>query len=214
MNKREQLRQKLQRQQDILASARTAGRDMTEDETREFNSLQNDIDTLRPEADAEAEAERQAQIEAARTAERQRVTDITTLCRNFNVDASQYITGGQTVDQVRTAILDGMIQNGAPARTGVKVTADETDKFRAAAADGLMTRSGHTPAAPADDSRQFAGMSLRDIGIECLTRETGKSASDFISSKQEAQSHTQKGGSGPLSASSTQPSVRAQERIS
>ena len=124
MNKREQLRQKLQRQQAILAAARTAGRDMTEDETREFNSLQNDIETLRPEADAEAEAERQAQIEAARTAERQRVTDITTLCRNFNVDASQYITGGQTVDQVRTAILDGMIQNGTPARTGVKVTAD------------------------------------------------------------------------------------------
>lgn len=180
MKKREQLRQKLQRQQAILAAARTAGRDMTEDETREFNSLQNDIETLRPEADAEAEAERQAQIEAARTAERQRVTDITTLCRNFNVDASQYITGGQTVDQVRTAILDGMIQNGTPARTGVKVTADETDKFRAAAADGLMTRSGHAPAAPADGSRQFAGMSLRDIGIECLTRETGKSASDFM----------------------------------
>ena len=180
MNKREQLRQKLQRQQAILAAARTAGRDMTEDETREFNSLQNDIETLRPEADAEAEAERQAQIEAARTAERQRVTDITTLCRNFNVDASQYITGGQTVDQVRTAILDGMIQKGTPARTGVKVTADETDKFRAAAADGLMTRSGHAPAAPADGSRQFAGMSLRDIGIECLTRETDKSASDFM----------------------------------
>lgn len=57
MNKKEQLRQKLQRQQAILAAARTAGRDMTEDETREFNSLQNDIETLRPEADAEAEAE-------------------------------------------------------------------------------------------------------------------------------------------------------------
>ena len=46
-----------------------------------------------------------------------------------------------------------MIKNGAPARTGVQVTADETDKFRAAAADGLMTRSGHTPAEPADGSR-------------------------------------------------------------
>ncbi len=180
MNKREQLRQKLQRQQAILAAARTAGRDMTEDETREFNSLQNDIETLRPEADAEAETERQAQIEAARTAERQRVTDITTLCRNFDTDPQQYITGGQTLDQVREAIMNNMIQNGAPARTGVNVTADETDKFRAAAADGLMTRSGHTPAAPADGSRQFAGMSLRDIGIECLTRETGKSASDFM----------------------------------
>ena len=35
-----------------------------------------------------------------------------------------------------------------------------------------------------------------------------------ISSKQEARSHTQKGGSGPLSASSPQPRVRAQERVS
>lgn len=45
MNKREQLRQKLQRQQAILTAARTAGRDMTEDETREFNSCRT---TSRP----------------------------------------------------------------------------------------------------------------------------------------------------------------------
>ena len=36
MNKRELMQQKMQRQQAILTAARTAGRDMTEDEAREF----------------------------------------------------------------------------------------------------------------------------------------------------------------------------------
>lgn len=180
MNKRELMQQKMQRQQDILTAARTAGRDMTEDEAREFNALQADIEELRPQVEAEAEAERQAQIEAARTAERQRVTDITAICRSFNTDPQQYITGGQTIDQVRAAILDDMVKNGAPARTGVRVTADEQDKFRAAAADGLMIRSGNTPAQAADGARELAGMRLRDLGIECLTRESGKSASEYL----------------------------------
>ena len=144
MNKRELMQQKMQRQQAILTAARTAGRDMTEEESREFNALQADIEELRPQVEAEAEAERQAQIEAARTAERQRVTDITAICRSFNTDPQQYITGGQTVDQVRKAILDDMVKNGAPARAGVRVTEDEQDKFRSAAADGLMIRSGST----------------------------------------------------------------------
>ena len=150
MNKRELMQQKMQRQQAILTAARTAGRDMTEDEAREFNALQADIEELRPQVEAEAEAERQAQIEAARTAERQRVTDITAICRSFNTDPQQYITGGQTIDQVRAAILDDMVKNGAPARTGVRVTAE------------------------------LAGMRLRDLGIECLTRESGKSASEYL----------------------------------
>lgn len=42
MNKRELMQQKMQRQQAILTAARTAGRDMTEDEAREFNALQAD----------------------------------------------------------------------------------------------------------------------------------------------------------------------------
>lgn len=180
MNKRELMQQKMQRQQAILTAARTAGRDMTEDEAREFNALQADIEELRPQVEAEAEAERQAQIEAARTAERQRVTDITAICRSFNADPQQYITGGQTIDQVRAAILDDMVKNGAPARTGVRVTADEQDKFRAAAADGLMIRSGNTPAQAADGARELAGMRLRDLAIECLTRESGKSASEYL----------------------------------
>ena len=44
MNKRELMQQKMQRQQAILTAARTAGRDMTEDEAREFNALQADIE--------------------------------------------------------------------------------------------------------------------------------------------------------------------------
>ncbi|MGN0706585.1 MAG: hypothetical protein ACI4JC_01115 [Faecalibacterium sp.] len=180
MSKRELMQQKMNRQQAILASARKAGRDMTDEETREFNSLQDEIENLRPESEAEEKAAREAEIQAARTAERDRVTSITNICRSFDIDPQGYITGGQTVDQVREAIMNDMIKNGSPARTGIRVTEDEQDKFRAAAADGLMIRSGHSPAQPADGARQFSGMSLRDIGIECLSRETGKSANEYL----------------------------------
>lgn len=117
--------------------------------------------------------------EDTRAAERQRCSDITALCRRFGQDPAPYIDGGDSLDQVRAAILDGM----ASARTGVtgiQVTADEGDKFRRAAVDGLLIRAGIAVERPAEGSRTFAGLSLRDIAAESL-RMAGESAATRMS---------------------------------
>lgn len=75
-----------------------------------------------------------------------------------------------TEDKCRAAILEHLKAVGGP-KPGVKVTADEGDKFRAAAADALSLRCGMAVEKPADGARELRGMSLRDLSIECLVRD-------------------------------------------
>lgn len=102
-------------------------------------------------------------------AERARVTDIIALCRDFDIDPTDHIQNGSTMDEVRAAILEGMRQTGAPVR--VQVTGDEGDKFRERASDALMMRAGLPVEHPADGAGELRAMSLRDLGIECLGRD-------------------------------------------
>ena len=173
------LKEMIQRQQELLSTARAAGRELTEAEQAEFDSLQRSIDAYgTPVAGAKPAAPQEPQVDAesVRAAERQRTTEITTLCREFNVadDVMHgYIKDGVSVDDVRAAILDGMMKKGAPiGQTGtVEVTADGQDKFRRAAGDALVMRSGIAVEKPAEGARELMGMSLRDLAIECLASE-------------------------------------------
>ena len=189
MNKKQQRQQKMLRQQEIVNAARNAGRDLTADEQTEFDSLQREIERLNGEIDAE---ERQAQANAnpanappaanpqgeadtqrAVTEERERIRSITSLCREFGMEADTYIQNGSTVEAVRAAVLDHVRANGAPvpARGSVITVESAEDKFRAAAADALVMRSGMQLQNPAEGARQMMGMSLRDLAIECLASE-------------------------------------------
>ena len=141
MKKKDQMLAKIKRQQEITDGARAANRDLTDDETREFNNLQGEIDALRPQVEEE---ERQAAI----TAERNRVAEINAICRQVGMEPDNYIKEGSTVEAVRKAALDQMIQRGQP--SGVHVTQDEGDKVRAAAVDGLLMRAGVTVENPTD----------------------------------------------------------------
>lgn len=167
--------QMIQRQQELLNTARAAQRELTAEEQAEFDSLQRSIDALGAPAPANPTPAAPADnSESVRAAERQRCSEITTLCREFNVsaeDQARYLSEGTTVDAVRAAILDGMVQNGSPiqSRGVATVTDDAQDKFRRAAADALIMRSGMELENPADGARQMMGMSLRDLAIECLT---------------------------------------------
>lgn len=170
------LEQMIQRQQELLNTARAAQRELTADEQAEFDSLQRSIDSLRPATGTENPPADNS--ESVRAAERQRCAEITTLCREFNVSAEEqarYLNDGITVDAVRAAILDGMMRTGAPIQTrgtaSATVTEDAADKFRAAAADALIMRSGMTLQSPAEGARELMGMSLRDLAIECLSAE-------------------------------------------
>ena len=104
-------------------------------------------------------------------AERQRIRSIEDLCTEFGLDARSYIDNGSTEEQVRAAVLEHLRSQHSPVATGIQVTDTQEDKFRRAAADSLLMRSGMTLERPEDGARSLMGMSLRDLAIECLQRD-------------------------------------------
>lgn len=117
---------------------------------------------------ADLAAERQAAI----AAERQRVNDISDLCREFEIPADEYIRSDLNIDQVRTKVLERLKEQRKPSAvgSGVIITADEVDKFRSAASDSILLRAGKVIEKPSDGARDLRGMKLRDLAIECLAR--------------------------------------------
>lgn len=88
------------------------------------------------------------------------------------MDVTGYINDGSTVDAVRTAVLNHVRTHGAPIGTrGSATVVDEKDKFRAAAADALVMRSGMSVERPAEGARELMGISLRGLAIESLQEE-------------------------------------------
>jgi len=174
LNKKEKLRIKTLRQQEIVNSAKAAGRDLTAEEQVEFDALQREIDTLKTEiAEEERAAQTQTETERAVKAERQRVSDITALCREFEIDPKDHIDNGSTVDQVRAAVLEivrGKMKPIVGGLPGVRVEREEADKFREAASDAILMRAGKDPEKPADGARDLRGMRLRDLAVECVIR--------------------------------------------
>lgn len=191
MGKKEKRQQKIMRQQAILDAAKSQHRELNDKEKQEFDSLQREIEHLTEEIAAE---ERQAGSESKATAageergipetsagegmnadqirqqERRRVSEITTLCREFGMDdqMSSFIENGKSVEDVREAVIDQMRRNGAPIGGRVVVETDEQDKFRAAAADALILRGGVQLENPAAGARDMRGMSIKDLVVECL----------------------------------------------
>lgn len=176
--------QMLARQKELLQQAKAAGRAMTEDERTEFDSLQRSIETLdrsaggstrdgaQRTAAGNGEDDEEGGDENSRTIaqERSRIRQIEEMCRDFGMEtqARDFIDNGSTVEHVREAVIEHMRQNGAPIRTGVNITDSAEDKFRRAAVDSLLLKSGLEIENPADGARQMMGMRMRDLAIECL----------------------------------------------
>jgi len=103
--------------------------------------------------------------------ERRRISDITSLCRDFNVDPQGFIDNGAELDAVRAQVLERVRAANVPANTSrAQVTADEKDKFRSAVIDGLRMRSGIRMETSAPGAESFRGISLMDLARESLTR--------------------------------------------
>lgn len=195
--------QMIARQRELLALAKSQNRAMTEDELKEFDSLQRSIDAIdaaaastghanqsRAKEDDEDDGEddddpedgqkslKDAQKRATQD-ERARIRSIEEMCRHFNVESREYIDNGTSVEATRAAIMDQLMKDNAPVSAGVRMVDDEGDKFRRAVTDGLLMRSGLTVENPADGANQFRAMSLRDLAVECLSRE-GRSASELL----------------------------------
>ena len=149
------IQEMIARQQAIVSGARAAGRDLTAEERAEFDGLQRQIDAAgnNPAQGAEGQGgedptggargmgndngqQGTAPTEAARQAvatERQRVSDITALCRQAGMDPAEYISNGATMDTVRQAAVDYLLKHGAPVSS--RMNGDSGDNFRQAAAD-------------------------------------------------------------------------------
>ena len=185
MNKKDKLLAAIARQKAIVDTAKSANRSLAEDEQREFDALQTEIDELNADI---AEEERQHQLaeesaEAANRAveaERGRIAEISSLCRDFDIDPANYISDGSTVDAVRADVLRQLRENHAPLSGRVQVGASGEDSFRSDAADALLIRSGSVSVSkPSEGARQLSNLSLRDLAIECLSRE-GKSTTELL----------------------------------
>ncbi|WP_459482105.1 phage major capsid protein [Clostridium saccharoperbutylacetonicum] len=180
MDKKKLRQEKVQRQQQLLNAAKQGNRALNVEENAEFEALQREIDDLTRQIEEEERQQSQNNPnqntgEEGIQAERQRASEITVLCREFNMDPQTYIQNGTSVEGVRTAILDNMRANRSPISTRgtgeISVIADSEDKFRAAASDALIMRGGIVIAKPADGARDLMGMSLRDFAIEVLNGE-------------------------------------------
>ena len=176
------------RQRQITDQARSEGRDLTEAEKTEFDRLQRQIDAgdgnrgaatggQEPPASAPGKEDPDAAGQRAALAERARISEIQGLCRKFGVDPDSFVSRGDSIDQVRAAVLDQLERNGSP--VSVRVTADAGDKKRAAMVDGILLRNNIPVEKPAEGAREFRGTSLRMIAASCLAEEDSENSRNY-----------------------------------
>lgn len=176
------------RQRQITDQARSEGRDLTEAEKAEFDRLQRQIDAgdgnrgaatggQEPPASAPGKEDPDAAGQRAALAERARISEIQGLCRKFGVDPDPFVSRGDSIDQVRAAVLDQLERNGSP--VSVRVTTDAGDKKRAAMVDGILLRNNIPVEKPAEGAREFRGTSLRMIAASCLAEEDSENSRNY-----------------------------------
>lgn len=162
------LKELIQRQKEILENAKNDGnRALTDAEKAEFDSLQAEIESIRAQNqrdDGDDINGNQRVLEE----ERRRASEITMLCRAFDMDAGEYIANGSTVDDVRKLILEKQMNERAPQPVGIQFGKDEREKFRDAARDGLALRVGMSIENPAEGANQLRNLSLRELAKETL----------------------------------------------
>ena len=110
--------------------------------------------------------------------ERQRMSDIMALCRQTGMDPTEHIRNGDSMDTVRAAAVTHMLQHGAPVSS--RTNGDQGDNFRQAAMDSLLMRAGVPVEHPAETADQFRSMSMRDLAIECMSRDGEGSAASML----------------------------------
>lgn len=111
-------------------------------------------------------------IQNAIEQERTRNAEITKLCRSFEMSPDDYIEKGLTLEEARAEVLKELAKKSAP--VSVNVLSDESEKFRAAAADGLAMRAGIEISTPADGAESFRSVSLMRLAYDICEREGGK----------------------------------------
>lgn len=108
--------------------------------------------------------------EAAAKAERERVGEITRLCRGMHVDnevMDGFIQNGVSIEDVKSQILEKAMKAPQNQPTSINVTGDEKEKFAEKAVDGLRIRNNLITEDKAV-SNEYANASLRSIAEDAL----------------------------------------------
>ena len=134
--------------------------------------------------------------EEAIRAEQERYSEISSMCDKHNVSDEmrrKFIDERTPVDKARKAVMDWIVKNnettgGTGYRAPAAMIADERDKFRAAAEDALLIRTGRhdlklVPEKPADGARDLVGYAMIELARHCLMlagQSTGGSKREMI----------------------------------
>ncbi len=142
---------------------------------RELNEIEMEIKEMEERAmedikDTAMQQDSGKAAEEAMIAERNRISEIYSICRKFNVSADKidgYIKEAKSVDAVRAAILDDMAAEQKP--TKVTVVKDAGEKFAEKAVDGLALHYGIISEKDAvEGADEYRNGSLRSIAEDCL----------------------------------------------
>ena len=142
---------------------------------RELNSIEMEIKeseekAMEKEKDTAIMQDSGKVAEEAMIAERNRISEIYAVCRQFNVDSAKvesYIKEAKNVDAVRKAILDDMAEAQKPAK--VTVEKDAGDNLIERAVDGLALHYGVIADKDAvKGADEYRSGSLRSIAEDCL----------------------------------------------
>ena len=183
----EALKKALDGQQSLIDKAKAEQRGMTDDEQDKFNFFQTIIDAAADKCDVGNEENNRGESESKtaaisetgsgenkRTAagySHETAAEVLSICREFDIEPDDYIKRGLSIEDTRKAVIDELVKRNKPVGSRVEIVCDETEKFRAAATDGILMRCGIMPENPADGANVFRGLSIRDIAIDCLERE-------------------------------------------
>lgn len=172
---------------DPYAKARGATRpenkEPTMDDSRKAQAREEDItenkqeeipmsETKKPEVQANDDAIRAEAETNARKAEQTRTNGIIDLCETAGCKdlATEMIRAGISIDEAKDRIIKVMAEKRQPVETPVEVVADDRDKFRAAAIDGLSERTRPGSGDKSAGFEDFRHISLLRLAEQCLKR--------------------------------------------
>lgn len=135
------------------------------------NNMNNPVD---PKTNVEPNTNVTENSENIKRAEQERILQINTLGRNFNLEAEEidkFIRENKSVQDVEHAILERLKNSNKPSNTTrVQVGTEEREKFREVATDALLLRAGVKVEKPAEGSQNMMGMGLRDYLVICAEK--------------------------------------------
>lgn len=143
------------------------------------NIEKKEVSQMEPkETNVNVEEVTRAAADNAVKAERERMAAISELCTKNNCADIQTraFKENLTVEQTQGLVIEELQKRSqalSSASKNVTITADESDKFRSAAVDGLLMRSGMDIEKPADGALDMQRYGLKGIARE-IVRRSGK----------------------------------------